>query len=276
MGRMTSVAVLTRSHATRRRGRLSPSGERLSSSMSARRRAIGRTGDPARPAELLPDRPLRRLLLRPFDPGPPSKRPDLVLDPTRAIRARASAGRGSSCSEPNCMRVSAPTVAAVKVWLRTFEAHVRAADFEAARPMFASDVAAFGTYAAIVTDRTRLERDQWRRVWPAIRGFRFRVEALRCLGGSRAVCAVVPWDSRGVRSDGATFPRPGRATLFLVRRAGRWVAVHSHFSLAPAGERSRSGSARSNSPRSRTSRRLRAKTRLRSAARRASQAAQRP
>jgi ketosteroid isomerase-like protein len=132
------------------------------------------------------------------------------------------------------MRAPARVTAAVRQWLRTFEGHVRAADFEAARPMFASDVVAFGTRAEVATGRRRLERDQWRRVWPAIRGFRFRLGELRCLGGPDAVCAIVPWGSRGVRADGTTFSRPGRATLFLVRTAGRWVAVHSHFSLAPA------------------------------------------
>jgi len=131
------------------------------------------------------------------------------------------------------MRAPAHVTASVRRWLKAFEARVRAADFAAARPMFARNVVAFGTRAEVATGRRRLERDQWRHVWPAIRGFRFRLSELRCLGGPDTVCAVVPWTSRGVRADGTTFSRPGRATLFLVRAAGRWVAVHSHFSLAP-------------------------------------------
>ena len=37
------------------------------------------------------------------------------------------------------------------------------------------------------------------------------------------------WDSLGTRPDGSTFQRPGRATIALVRRDGRWLAVHTHF-----------------------------------------------
>lgn len=132
------------------------------------------------------------------------------------------------------MLASTDVARTVRRWLRTFEAHVRAVDFTAARAMFAPDVVAFGTYATVVTGRAALERRQWSHVWPAITGFKFRLGELRCLGGPRGVCVVVPWESRGVREDGTTFARPGRATLFLVRSGGRWVALHSHFSLAPA------------------------------------------
>jgi ketosteroid isomerase-like protein len=111
---------------------------------------------------------------------------------------------------------------------------VRAVDFAAARQMFAEDVVGFGTYATVVAGRAALERRQWAHIWPAIRGFKFRLDQVRCLGGPQGVCVVVPWESRGVREDGTTFARPGRATLFLVPAGGRWIAQHSHFSLAPA------------------------------------------
>jgi ketosteroid isomerase-like protein len=48
------------------------------------------------------------------------------------------------------------------------------------------------------------------------------------------LCVIVPWDSRGRRADGQEFDRPGRATLVLESRGDRWVATHTHFSLAPA------------------------------------------
>jgi len=67
---------------------------------------------------------------------------------------------------------------------------------------------------------------------PAIREFTFRLDDVRCIGNDALLCVIVPWDSLGVDRDGTTFSRPGRATLLLVRRE-RWVAVHSHFSLAP-------------------------------------------
>ena len=111
---------------------------------------------------------------------------------------------------------------------------VRAVDYERARSLFAEDVIAFGTFAAVVEGRERLERDQWRNIWPTIREFTFRLDELHCLGTTEALCVVLPWDSTGRRAEGESFSRPGRATLLLVRRDNRWVAAHSHFSLAPA------------------------------------------
>ena len=118
-------------------------------------------------------------------------------------------------------------------FLLEMQACVRAVDFERARPLFAEDVIAFGTFAAVVADRERLEREQWRNIWPVIGDFRFRLDEVHCLGTREALCVVVPWDSMGRRADGETFSRPGRATLLLVPRDNRWVAAHSHFSLAP-------------------------------------------
>ena len=39
--------------------------------------------------------------------------------------------------------------------------------------------------------------------------------------------------SLGVKPDGSTFRRPGRCTVALARRDGRWLATHTHFSLFP-------------------------------------------
>jgi ketosteroid isomerase-like protein len=129
------------------------------------------------------------------------------------------------------------TTASLSEIARTFliemQACVRAVDFERARPLFAEDVIAFGTFAAVVAGRDGLEREQWRNIWPAIGDFTFRLDELHCLGTMDALCVVVPWDSTGRRADGETFSRPGRATLLLVPRDNRWVAAHSHFSLAP-------------------------------------------
>jgi ketosteroid isomerase-like protein len=111
---------------------------------------------------------------------------------------------------------------------------VRAIDYDRARTLFADDVVAFGTFATVVSGRDRLEHEQWRNVWPTIHDFTFRLDELRCLGADESVCVVVPWDSIGHAPDGEPFNRPGRATLLLSRRANRWVATHSHFSLAPA------------------------------------------
>jgi ketosteroid isomerase-like protein len=118
-------------------------------------------------------------------------------------------------------------------WLLEMQASVRSVDYERARPLFAEDVVAFGTFAAVVSGRERLEHEQWRNIWPTIRDFTFRLEQLHCLGSGDALCVVVPWDSVGQREDGHAFNRPGRATLLLTSRGGRLIATHSHFSLAP-------------------------------------------
>jgi ketosteroid isomerase-like protein len=119
-------------------------------------------------------------------------------------------------------------------FLLEMQACVRSIDYERAHALFAEDVIAFGTFAAVVEGRDSLERDQWRNIWPTIRQFTFRLDELHCLGTDNALCVVVPWDSVGRGRDGQPFSRPGRATLLLVPSADRWVAVHSHFSLAPA------------------------------------------
>ena len=119
-------------------------------------------------------------------------------------------------------------------FLEAMQACVRAVDYERARPLFSEDVVAFGTFAPVVSGRQRLEHEQWRNIWPTIREFTFKLDSLRCLGTPESLCVVVAWDSLGARPDGSTFSRPGRATLLLEPREGRWVATHSHFSLAPA------------------------------------------
>jgi ketosteroid isomerase-like protein len=121
-----------------------------------------------------------------------------------------------------------------RAFLVEMQACVRAVDYERAHALFGEDVVAFGTFAAVVVGRERLEQEQWRNVWPTIRDFTFRLEQLHCLGTDQMLCVVVPWDSLGRRDTGETFSRPGRATLLLEPRGERWVAVHSHFSLGPA------------------------------------------
>lgn len=129
---------------------------------------------------------------------------------------------------------SATLTGAAQRWLMTLQHCVRTVDYEAARPLFAPDVVSFGTSATMARGWAALKRQQWQNVWPHIRDFTFRLEELHCLGGEQGLCMVVPWDSVGVAGDGTTFTRPGRATIFLVRHDQDWVAVHSHFSLAPA------------------------------------------
>lgn len=131
------------------------------------------------------------------------------------------------------MRGTHPQDAAARRWLGALQRAVRAVDYAAGRRLFDRDAYSFGTYAALVRGRPALERGQWRQVWPRIRRFTFRLAEMHCLGDEAGLCVIIPWDSLGVNPDGTTFSRKGRATLFLARRRGRWVALHSHFSQAP-------------------------------------------
>jgi len=128
-----------------------------------------------------------------------------------------------------------PLAAAAREWLAALQRCVRAVDYPGARHLFAPEVQGFGTHAAIVGGLEALEREQWRQIWPGIREFTFRLGEVRCAGSEELLGVIVPWDSLGVNPDGSSFPRPGRATLILAWREGRWVAIHSHFSLAPSG-----------------------------------------
>src|SRR5437667_8682710 len=118
-------------------------------------------------------------------------------------------------------------------WLRAFEAAVRARDFAGGRTLFADDAVAFGTWARAVAGLDNIEREQWHNVWPRIRGFHFEPGAhVRTSGDSAWIAGG--WSTEVTGPDGRPFTRPGRGTFVLERRAGKWLAVHSHFSLLPS------------------------------------------
>lgn len=118
-------------------------------------------------------------------------------------------------------------------WLRTFEAVVRACDFAGGRAMFADDAVAFGTWARAVTGLDNIVREQWQNVWPRIRDFRFDADArVRASGDSAWIAGG--WVTEVTGPDGRPITRPGRGTFVLERRGGKWLAVHSHFSLPPS------------------------------------------
>jgi ketosteroid isomerase-like protein len=121
----------------------------------------------------------------------------------------------------------------VRAWLAEMERCVRAEDYAGGRAIFAPDVVAFGTRGARLAGLEATERDQWRRVWGAIRGFTFLVDQLAWGTSGDVAWLACPWTSEGFGPDGVPFARPGRMTVVLERRAGRWLAVHSHFSLNP-------------------------------------------
>jgi ketosteroid isomerase-like protein len=124
--------------------------------------------------------------------------------------------------------------AAIK-WLDEMQACVRERDFGRARFIFSRDVIGFGSRATLLIGLDALERDQWRHVWPEIEDFTFGTAELACGSSGDLIWIACPWTSRGKGTDGTWQPRPGRMTVVLERIDGRWLAIHSHHSLAPEG-----------------------------------------
>ncbi|MBV9522231.1 MAG: nuclear transport factor 2 family protein [Alphaproteobacteria bacterium] len=123
----------------------------------------------------------------------------------------------------------------IRAWFERLAEHVRAVDFEGARPLFAEDMVAFGTVADYVLGREAVEAAQWRSVWPFIDGFRWRPHSIRAIVAPDRLLALglAVWDSTGFTEEGRPFERPGRASVAFGRsRIGaEWVARHTHFSL---------------------------------------------
>jgi len=129
--------------------------------------------------------------------------------------------------------VEGDPIAPLRAWLRQLQACVRAQDFAAGRALCAPDLLAFGTKAEMVEGVDQVMERQWREVWPRIREFTIDVaKAQGAIHANRGWVAA-RWDSLGVRPDYSTVPRPGRLTILFERRAGRWLATHTHFSLSP-------------------------------------------
>jgi len=127
----------------------------------------------------------------------------------------------------------APSAATPQDWLRTFEAAVRARDFVGGRELFAADAMAFGTWARAVAGLDNIVREQWQNVWPRIRNFHFESDTSVHASGDSAWIAG-GWLTEVTGPDGRPITRPGRGTFVLERRGGKWLAVHSHFSLLPS------------------------------------------
>ena len=133
------------------------------------------------------------------------------------------------------MAADIDAIAPLRAWLREWQARVRAVDFEGGRTMCASEIAAFGTVAPMVEGIDAVMDAQWHKVWGNIRDFTVHTDQARGAIAGDHGWAATTWDSRGTRPDGSTFQRPGRLTVAFVRRDGRWLATHTHFSLFPGG-----------------------------------------
>ena len=122
----------------------------------------------------------------------------------------------------------------VRQWFERLAHHVRDVDFTGARPLFAPDLIAFGTFTDFVTGRDQVEAAQWRNVWSHIDNFRWRSD-IRCMVSADRLTAVgmAVFDSTGYARDGTGYDRQGRATVAFAREqvADDWVARHTHMSL---------------------------------------------
>ena len=119
-------------------------------------------------------------------------------------------------------------------WLRQWESMINAADFAGARRLFSPGVVSFGTLTGFMSGLEELEKLQWRRIWPAIRDFRFD-DPVVLSGGEPAPSTVIVslWHSRGKTSSGNWYDRKGRATLVLRLENDVLVCCHSHLSMDP-------------------------------------------
>ncbi|HLI11378.1 MAG TPA: nuclear transport factor 2 family protein [Alphaproteobacteria bacterium] len=125
-------------------------------------------------------------------------------------------------------------VARIRRWFERLAQHVREVDFAGARPLFAPDFVAFGTFSDFVEVREKVEEAQWRNVWPHIDGFRWRPDIRAIVSADRLTAVgMAVFDSTGYAADGKPYDRPGRATVAFVRRgvSEDWVAQHTHMSL---------------------------------------------
>lgn len=122
-------------------------------------------------------------------------------------------------------------VQAIPAWFDTFAEFVRAEAYDDATALVAEDVRSFGTKAELVEGRGHLVEEQWKQIWPNIQDFTFKTPHVR--GTTELAWGAATWTSTGFDEQGASFHRPGRATITFDRRNERWLAVHTHFSLAP-------------------------------------------
>jgi len=126
-------------------------------------------------------------------------------------------------------------LAAVRAWFEALANHCRAVDYEGARPIFADDLVAFGTFTDFMHGRELTEQKQWRNVWGTIRNFRFTLDTVEAIVSADRLTAIGMgvWTSDGFYPNGDRFDRGGRATVGLGRKkiGDPFVATHTHLSL---------------------------------------------
>ena len=129
----------------------------------------------------------------------------------------------------------ADDLAAIRTWFEALATHCRAIDYAGARPIFADDVIAFGTFSDFMIGQEITEKQQWRNVWGAIRNFTFKLDTMEGIVSADRLTAIgmAVWMSDGFHPNGDRFDRGGRATVGLGRKkvGDAFVATHTHLSL---------------------------------------------
>ena len=86
--------------------------------------------------------------------------------------------------------VAPEDLAAVRAWFDTLARHCRTVDYEGARPIFAEDMIAFGTFTDFMIGRDLAEQKQWRNVWGTIRNFRYDLDKIETIVSADRLTAV--------------------------------------------------------------------------------------
>jgi ketosteroid isomerase-like protein len=126
-------------------------------------------------------------------------------------------------------------LAAVRAWFDSLSKHCRAVDYEAARPIFADDMIAFGTFTDFMHGRELAEQKQWRNVWGTIRNFRYDLDKIEAIVSGDRLTAVgmAVWQSDGFHPNGDPSGRPGLTTGDVAPQVGRrTVRRHPHPHVA--------------------------------------------
>ncbi len=119
---------------------------------------------------------------------------------------------------------------------------INSGEYEAARPMFANDVVAFGTVTSMMSGLADLESRQWREVWYRIKDFQFDKETAQTFldpsAGMAVICCL--WHSFG-KTKTSWYERRGRVTLVLRAAEGGLCCVHTISRWNPNSARCRRG-----------------------------------
>lgn len=122
---------------------------------------------------------------------------------------------------------------ALKEFFSRMGDYCAAVDFDSTEILFAADVVSFGTKATIVSGLANLRKQQWEHIWPNIKEFKMQIDQMHGTCNGDIAWGMLPWTSQAIDDSGNTYSRPGRATAVLEQREGKWVCIHTHFSLAP-------------------------------------------